>query len=438
MPIVLRKPLVTTTAAVFAAVLVVLAFVNRSPTPTPNPVGASPRVDVVPAGASTQARIDGLEALIKDGGANPQTYAALGGEMLQRLRETGDPTLYPRAEMAFTEALKRDPSNLDAKVGIGTLALARHDFSGALRYGRAARQTDPGSFAPFAVLVDAEIELGRYGVAERTLQQMVDFKPTLSSYARVSYFRELHGELEGAVAAMRLAAATAPGPGENSSYIQTLLGNLEFERGRLDAAEASYRGALAAFPGYPRATAGLAGVDAARRHFEPAIERLRRVVERLPLPEFVIGLGETQQAAGKTMAAQASYALVGVEAKLLRANGVNTDVDLALFEANHGSAAKGVVLGRRAWDEAPSVRSADAYAWALSRGGRDAAALRFSAEAMKLGSRDPSFLYHAGMIAKRAGRDESARRYLSQLVVQSPRFNPLYGPRAQRALEGLG
>jgi tetratricopeptide (TPR) repeat protein len=438
MPIVLRKPLVTTTAAVFAAVLVVLAFVNRSSTPTPNPVGASPRVDVAPAGASTQARIDGLEALIKDGGANPQTYAALGGEMLQRLRETGDPTLYPRAEMAFTEALKRDPSNLDAKVGIGTLALARHDFSGALRYGRAARQTDPGSFAPFAVLVDAEIELGRYGVAERTLQQMVDFKPTLSSYARVSYFRELHGDLEGAVAAMRLAAATAPGPGENSSYIQTLLGNLEFERGRLDAAEASYRGALAAFPGYPRATAGLAGVDAARRHFEPAIEVLRGVVERLPLPEFVIGLGETQQAAGKTMAAQASYALVGVEAKLLRANGVNTDVDLALFEANHGSAAKGVVLGRRAWDEAPSVRSADAYAWALSRGGRDAAALRFSAEAMKLGSRDPSFLYHAGMIAKRAGRDESARRYLSQLVVQSPRFNPLYGPRAQRALEGLG
>jgi len=57
---------------------------------------------------------------------------------------------------------------------------------------------------------------------------------------------------------------------------------------------------------------------------------------------------------------------------------------------------------------------------------------------MKLGSRDPSFLYHAGMIAKRAGRDESARRYLSQLVVQSPRFNPLYGPRAQRALEALG
>ena len=38
-------------------------------------------------------------------------------------------------------------------------------------------------------------------------------------------------------------------------------------------------------------------------------------------------------------AAQRDYALVGAEVRLLRANGVNTDVDLALFEANHGSAA---------------------------------------------------------------------------------------------------
>ena len=362
----------------------------------------------------------------------------LGETLLQRLRENGDPGLYPRANLAFAEALEREPRNLDAMVGRGTLALARHEFSAALRYGQMVRRTHPRSFAPYAVLVDAEIELGRYGIAERTLQQMIDFKPALSSYARVSYFRELHGDLDGAAGAMRLAESAAAASGENRSYIQTLLGNLEFERGRLDAAARSYRVALAAFPGYARANAGLAAVDAARGHFEPAIVRLRGVVQRLPLPEFVIGLGETQEAAGRRGAAQASYALVGAEVKLLRANGVNTDVDLALFEANHGSVAKAVALGRRAWAEAPSVRSADAYSWALSRAGDNAAALRFSAEAMKLGSRDPSFLYHAGIVAQRAGRDESARRYLSQLVVQSPRFNPLYGPRARMALRELG
>lgn len=438
MPLVLRKPLITTTGAVFAAVLVVLALVNRSPDPPPSTVDPGVNVGGAPAGSSTQARIDGLQAMIADGGASAQTYSALGAAMLQQLRETADPSLYSRAQLAFAEALKRDPRNLDAKVGTGALALARHDFRAALRHGMAARRINRGSFAPFAVIVDAQVELGRYGAAERTLQQMIDFKPTLSSYARVSYFRELHGDLDGAVAAMRLAESSEPGPGENSSYVQTLLGNLELARGRLAAAEASYRGALVAFPGYAPATAGLAGVDAARGNFGPAIDRLREVVQRLPLPEYVIALGETEQAAGRVAAANATYELVGVEAKLLRANGVNTDVELALFGANHGSAAEAVVLGRRAWRQAPSVRSADAYAWALSRAGHDAAALQYSAEAMKLGSRDPSFLYHAGLIAKRAGRAAQARAHLSQLVEQSPRFSPLYGPRAQRVLEALG
>ena len=57
--------------------------------------------------------------------------------------------------------------------------------------------------------------------------------------------------------------------------------------------------------------------------------------------------------------------------RLLRANGVNTDVDLALFEANHGRPAREPWRsGARAWRAAPSVRSADAYSWALYAAGR--------------------------------------------------------------------
>jgi hypothetical protein len=56
---------------------------------------------------------------------------------------------------------------------------------------------------------------------------------------------------------------------------------------------------------------------------------------------------------------------------------------------------------------------------------------------MMLGSRDPYFLYHAGTIARRAGDTGAARRLLARLVAQSPRFSPLYAPRARRALESL-
>jgi hypothetical protein len=96
------------------------------------------------------------------------------------------------------------------------------------------------------------------------------------------------------------------------------------------------------------------------------------------------------------------------------------------------------VLGRRAFEAAPSVRSADAYAWALSADGRQAAALNYSRKALRLGSRDPSFLFHAGVIAHRAGIEGRARRLLGSVVSQSPRFNPLYGPEARRVLREAG
>ena len=91
---------------------------------------------------------------------------------------------------------------------------------------------------PFGVLVDALVELGRYRAAGRALQAMVDRKPDLASYARVSYFRELHGDLDGAVGAMRLAASAGGDAPENVAYVQTLLGGLELQRGRPPPASA--------------------------------------------------------------------------------------------------------------------------------------------------------------------------------------------------------
>ena len=46
---------------------------------------------------------------------------------------------------------------------------------------------------------------------------MIDRRPNLAGYARVSYVRELRGDLPGAVEAMRLAvAAGGPARGERA------------------------------------------------------------------------------------------------------------------------------------------------------------------------------------------------------------------------------
>ena len=89
-----------------------------------------------------------------------------------------------------------------------------------------------------------------------------------------------------------------------------------------------------------------------------------------------------------------------VQQRLLARAGVNTDVELAVFESDHGDPARGLRLARRAWAAAPSVRSADALGWALTRSGRREEGLGWARRARRLGSADPLFAFHAGMAAR--------------------------------------
>jgi tetratricopeptide (TPR) repeat protein len=419
--------------AAFAATLGAILLLNRSSSPT-GASGASPAGTLVAPGASIDAQIAALERNLAASPADAQLYAALGNAFLQKVRETEDSTFYARVETAFRQGLRRNPHDAGTLTGMGALALARHDFKGGLRYGMKAHAEAPRVVRPYGVLVDAQIELGRYADAARTLQRMADLKPNLASYSRVSYFRELHGDLAGALEAMRLAVSAGGEARENLAYVQTLLGNLQFQRGRLDAASSAYRLALARYPNYVAADAGLARVEAAHGRLAPAIRRYRRAVARVPVPEHVLALGEAELAAGRSAAAKRDFAL---EQELLARSGGNSDTELALSEASHGDAAKAVALGRRAWKAAPSVRSADALGWALTRSGRPAQGLRWALRALRLGSVDPAFLYHAGMSAKAAQRIDLARRLLTRSLAHNPRWSPLYAPRAQRALEAL-
>ena len=301
----------------------------------------------------TDQRIRSLQAAVKADSKRAAPYAALGDAYLQKARETADPAFYARADAALRAALQRDPRDAGALTAMGSLANARHDFRAALRYGMRARAAAPGVVKPYGVIADAQVELGRYDAAERTLQRMVDLKPNLSSYARVSYFRELHGDLPGAIEAMRLAASAGGDAGENPAYVQTLLGNLELARGNAGGAERAYRLALSRYSGYVPAQAGLARVSASRGELGAAIRRYRKVVTLLPMPEYVVGLADAELAAGRTAAAREDLALVQVQQRLLRRGGVNVDAEMAIVEADHGSPARAVELARRGYAAAP-------------------------------------------------------------------------------------
>ncbi|MEO7118260.1 MAG: hypothetical protein ABIZ34_04735, partial [Candidatus Limnocylindrales bacterium] len=117
--------------------------------------------------------------------------------------------------------------------------------------------------------------------------------------------------------------------------------------------------------------------------------------------------------------------------------GVIVDVDLALLEADHGDPATSLQYAIAAYDATPTVRAADAVAWALHRLGRDTDALTFVMEALRLGSIDPILRYHAGAIEAALGDHEAARRDLEMALAIDPGFSAVGAAEARRSLGAL-
>ena len=116
---------------------------------------------------------------------------------------------------------------------------------------------------------------------------------------------------------------------------------------------------------------------------------------------------------------------------------MNVDVELALFEADHGDPAAAVREARRGWAARRSIHAADALAWALYRDGRSEAASPFARAALRLGTLDASLHYHAGMIALANGDRDGAADHLSTALELNPRFSILQADDAARVLDRL-
>ena len=424
--------------AIGAALLLLATILAGCAPAEPRSPVAAPAVAPAPSATSdsdsTQAQIAGLRDRLAADPDDAATLRDLGLALLQRVRETADPSLYDQAEEALDRARDLAPDDPLVLVGLGGLQLGRHDFADALATADAALALAPGMAAAQTVKVDALVELGRYDEATQAAAELLALRIDLASLARVSYLRELHGNVDGAIAAMREAAGSPALAPENTAYVQTLLGNLLVYSGRPDAARAAYEQALATAPDHAAAIAGLGRLAVGRGDLDEAISRFEQASAILPLPEYVIALGEAREAGGDADGAAASYDLARAETQLFVAAGVDVDLELALFEADHGDPAQAVELAEAAYAKRHTVRTADALAWAYHRAGRAADAERLSAEALRLGTKDPLLLYHAGMIAAAAGDAVAAREQLNEAIATDPGFSATGVAAARQAL----
>jgi tetratricopeptide (TPR) repeat protein len=436
------RVLVAVTVAVIAATVTLLGgvLVERGAVGAASTAARSPAVaaELALSGFSlegTAGTVGRLEAEAEAGTATAEDYALLGLGYQQRARETADPSFYALSERALRQALALAPNDVLATNGLASLALSRHRFREALALGRTSRRLAPALARPYGIVGDALVELGRYDEAFRAFDRMAMLKPSLASYARVSYARELLGDWDGAIAAMRLALGPAQGQAEPTAWTRVHLAKLYWNRGRVEAAGRELRLALQAFPGYVYALDALAKVEAARGDRPKAIALARRAVAAVPLPELVATLGDLLATSGRREEARRQYETVGAIERLLAANGVKTDLETALFDADHGFRLReALARARAARAERRSVQADDVLAWALARNGRCVEALQWSNRALRLGTQDASMFFHRGAIERCLGRPAAARRWFRRALALNPHFSLIHAPIAREAL----
>lgn len=378
------------------------------------------------------------QGAIENKPADSKGYNLLAAAFLQKSRETGDFSFNARAEESLKQSFRVDPDNFEAIKLNAAILLNYHRFADALRETQRAMAINTKDHEVLGAMVDAQVELGNYQEAVDAAQKMVDLRPDTAAYSRISYLRSLHGDPPGAIEMMRKAAESAnPLNAESIAWCRVHLGDELMNTGKNAEAEKEYDHALYLFPDYHLALAAKARARYAAGDMDNAVKFYKQASERVPLPDYIAALGDLYAKLGRADEAKQQYDQVEFIEKNGPASGTYSR-QLALFWADrdiHLDEALTVAQAERAARN--DVYTDDALAWCFYKKGQFADAQTAMTEALRLGTRDPKMLYHAGMIAAANGDNKKGADYLKQTLDANPTFDILQANIAAEKLKSL-
>ena len=380
--------------------------------------------------------------------ADPDNFLAfnnLAGAYIQTARENGDLTYYDLAEKAARRSLdllSDYPAASPAMTYLAVIDLAEHRFREAREQAQKALDLDPRALSAYGVLGDAAFEMGDYERAEAAYTKLLTSMGVRHPHSRLAALHFIRGEPEVAIQALQRAvraASEANAPRENVAWHHAQLADAYFNVGDLAAAEASYESALAAFPRYHVALAGLGKVRAGQQRYEEAIAFYQKAIAVIPLPDYASALGDVLIRLGRGADAKKQYDLVEYIGRLSALNKSVYNRELAFFYADHDlKPSVAVDLARKEQEVRHDVYTHDVLAWALLKNGQPRQALAEMEQALKLNTRDARLYFHAGMIHHRLGDRDKAREYLRLCLATNPHFHVLNAALAERTLAALG
>lgn len=340
-------------------------------------------------------------------------YVRLAGAFMQAARLSGQESVYlPPAQDLLDRALALDPNHYEGRVTQASLYNLFHQFEKARDLAKALTAENDHHAATWGILVDAHVELGEYDAAVAACDRMLAVRPDIAAYTRASYLRELHGETDGAIEAMRMAADAGVFGREDRAWALYNLGQLYLAGGKVDTAAFIFNGILEERPSSAYARQGLAEVARLRGDYTRAATLLQEAYALEPRTLFHERLAEVYREAGQEAEAEALTDGILAAFEAGREMGENNNMEYADFLADLGrELPEALRLAKQEVERRPDhLHALETYAWALHRNRQSEQALPYVEKALRMNNGDAMLHYRAGMIYEAAGQMPQASR----------------------------
>jgi tetratricopeptide (TPR) repeat protein len=369
----------------------------------------------------TQKNAAVLSAKIKNNPADIKSQVTLASIYLQEARITGNYEYYNEAALnTIKSILDKDANNFDALTIKATVLLSQHQFEDALVVGEQLATLFPYNAYVQGLLVDANVELGNYAAALEAADKMISIRPDIRSYSRIAYLREIHGDIPGAIDAMKLAvAAGAPGD-ENTEWCRFQMGKLYEKIGKLKEAEMNYAITLINRENYPYGLIGMAGIAVVKKDYSKALSLYQQADTLINNHITKEGIAEVYNLTGEAEKAKAMAAEILAHMKTISKAG-NEDLEMAhayIGMEDYNNALEYAMEEHKRRPENIEVNETIAIIYYKQADYSNA--LKFIDAALKTNCKNPELLSYAGLIYFNSGKKDEAKNFLLQAVKNNP------------------
>lgn len=430
---------------VFCAAFVAVIFLNSKSRPDfPELKPRRGALAQAPEWATTQKTYQQLVAQLTTKPQDTRSALMLAKTFMNEGRATGDFTYYNQSAFQLIEGvLQREPNNFEAVCLKSMVYLSQHHFAEGKTIAEQARAMNPYNSFVYGLLVDANVEQGDYQQAVTLCDKMVNIRPDIRSYSRVSYLRELYGDVPSALDAIRQAIAAGMPGQEDTEWARMVQAHLYEDSNMPEKAKEIYQLALEERPDYPFALAGLGRIAVFNKQYPQAIQYYEKAVSVMNDANMYAELAEAYRLNGQTEKGDNILRVLieALNADKLSANSNskishNADLELASLYLKAGNPQQALAFAEAEYKRRPdNLDACETMAWALFQNGRTTEAAALVPVMLRTNSQKPERLVKAGIISIKNGDQEKGKKLISNGLSLKPYLDTQLASLAQTALQ---